>query len=253
MEIFINGELNPEIFVVEIRNATHDLSDMLFAAVSSHSAVIESTHFLSVLARIPGGETSKKLLRLNLSVEKWERELADCAERALGGLPPERLAESNFHKNARDMLQTAKARSERDKLARITEPILLLAALQHATPPVQQLFEFAGIELKEWCDEIEHSLRPSATVEVFKGAKNDPARMVRQHLVVARSARSLAPEGHTALRTARRLTPVATGHTLLPCRRASRGFLRTTPARSWSRIEGPGAVTQVLIGGNGGR
>lgn len=171
MELFVNDKLNPEAFELDVRHATHDLSDALLAAVNTQSAAIESTHFLMVVAKAPGGVTRKKLTRFGLTPEVWERELGACAIKSKGGAPLAHLTESSLHDSARAMLNTARELCAQYDFIRITETILLLAGLKHATEGALKLFK--DIDLDSWTEELEQSLRKVAPVEVFKNAEVD--------------------------------------------------------------------------------
>lgn len=171
MELFINGKLNPEAFELDVRHATHDLSDALLAAVNTQSAAIESTHFLMVVAKVPGGVTRKKLTRLGLTPDVWERELGACAIKSKGGAPLAHLTESSLHESARAMLKTARELCAQYDFIRITETILLLAGLKHATEGALKLFK--DIDLDSWIEELEQSLRKVEPIKVFKNSDVD--------------------------------------------------------------------------------
>jgi ATP-dependent Clp protease ATP-binding subunit ClpC len=171
MELFINGKLNPEAFELDVRHATHDLSDALLAAVNTQSAAIESTHFLMVVAKVPGGVTRKKLMRFGLTPDVWERELGACAIKSKGGAPLAHLTESSLHDSARAMLKTAQELCAQYDFIRITETILLLAGLKHATEGALKLFK--DIDLDSWIEELEQSLRKVEPVKVFKKGEVD--------------------------------------------------------------------------------
>ena len=168
MELFVNNKLNPEIFELEVRHATHDLSDALLAAVNTQSAAIESTHFLMVVAKVPNGVTRKRLARFGLTPDVWEREMGACAVKSTGGAPLAHLTESSLHESARAMLNTAEQLCSQYGFIRINETILLLAGLKHATENALKLFKSADIDLETWREELEQSLRKVEAVPVAK-------------------------------------------------------------------------------------
>ena len=55
MELFRDGKLNPAVFEADIRHGTHELNDVLAAALHTQSSTVESTHFLIALGKINGG------------------------------------------------------------------------------------------------------------------------------------------------------------------------------------------------------
>jgi len=168
MDLFVNGKLNHQVFDMDVRQGTHDLSDVLVAAAHTQSTAVESTHFLMAVAKVPGGMTQKSLARLGMTAEQWESGLATCAVQTPGGLPPAHLLETSLHDSAMAMLRATASRCTRDGRERISESILLLSALQHATPAVCQLCASADIDLTHWCKELEDALTPVTPLEVFK-------------------------------------------------------------------------------------
>ncbi len=167
MDIMFSGKLNLQAFEMDLRRGTHDLNDALAAAARTNSAAIESTHFLMALARIPGGMTQKSLTRLHLTVEQWESGLAGCAETLEGQQPPAHITAASLHASARNMLDAAKGYCAQYNLEHITEPVLLLSALMHATSAVSELCQDADINLEKWRAEIETSLKPFKALLVF--------------------------------------------------------------------------------------
>ena len=167
MELFVEGKLNAHSFEMELRQATHDLADVLLSAARSQSDCLESTHFLTVLSRVANGVTQKKLSRLGITVDQWETGLVSCANRSANGLPPAHLTEVALHKSAASMFEEVVNRCEQYKLFRISEPVLLVAALGHLTAEARQLFESADIDVASWREEIETSLQPVVPVTVF--------------------------------------------------------------------------------------
>jgi ATP-dependent Clp protease ATP-binding subunit ClpA len=168
MEFFVGGKLNTQVFDVDVRQATHDLSDVLLLAAETQSAVIESTHFLIAVSKVAGGVTQKSLAQLGLTVEEWETGLADCVRRKPGALPPVQLTPEIMDESAGAMLESAKGWCASVGLERINEPVLLLSALEQATPAVRDLCEGADINLAEWREKLENSIKPVQALAVFK-------------------------------------------------------------------------------------
>ncbi len=172
MDLFVqrNGSddaLNSGIFDIEIRRGTHDLNDVLLAAVKSQSASVESTHFLSALGKLAGGQTQKDLFQFGVSPEQWESGLASCVEETAAGLPPEHLVKSCFHPSALATLEKAAAICEAYRLPRITEPVLLLSALYNLTPSARVLFTSADIDFEAWCVKLEDIVRPPEKLDLY--------------------------------------------------------------------------------------
>ncbi len=159
--------LNNAIFDIEIRRGTHDLNDVLLAAVKSQSAGVESTHFLSALGKLAGGQTQRDLFQIGVTPEQWESGLAECVEEKATGLPPERLLKSSLHPSALATLEKAAAICEEYKLARITEPVLLLSALFNITPSARELFASAEIDIEAWCARLEDIIRPIERLDLY--------------------------------------------------------------------------------------
>jgi ATP-dependent Clp protease ATP-binding subunit ClpA len=172
MDLFVqrNGSddvLNTGIFDIEIRRGTHDLNDVLLAAVKSQSAGVESTHFLSALGKLVGGQTQRDLFQIGVTPAQWESGLAECVEEKASGLPPERLVRSSLHPSALATLEKAAAICDEYKLVRISEPVLLLSALCHLTPSARGLFSSAEIDLEAWCTKLEEIIRPIEKLELY--------------------------------------------------------------------------------------
>jgi ATP-dependent Clp protease ATP-binding subunit ClpC len=163
-----DGSLNLAAFEMDVRRGTHELNDALLAAVKTGSALIESTHFLIALGHIPAGRTQKDLERQVISVEQWESGLESCVLQSGQAELPETLTESCLHASARAMLQTAARTCAEFTIARITEPVLLLAALEHATQPVRDLISVAEIDVDHWCADLLDAITPPEVFAVFK-------------------------------------------------------------------------------------
>ncbi len=159
--------LNNTIFEIEIRRGTHDLNDVLLAAVKSQSAGVESTHFLSALGKLAGGQAQRELFQLGITPEQWESGLASCVEETATGLPPERLVKTSLHPSALAMLEKAAALCEEYRLARISEPVLLLSALYNLTPSARELFASAEIDPEAWSAKLEELIRPIERLAMY--------------------------------------------------------------------------------------
>jgi ATP-dependent Clp protease ATP-binding subunit ClpC len=168
MDIFVGDRLNTQAFDADVRQATHDLSDLLLIAAQSQSVVIESTHFLIAAAKVPGGVTQKSLAQLGLSVEQWETGLADCVSKKPGTPPPAHLTEDSLAESATNILEAAKRWCASVGLTRINETVLLLSALEQVTPAVRELCESADIDLADWRAKLEQLIKPVEAVPVFK-------------------------------------------------------------------------------------
>jgi ATP-dependent Clp protease ATP-binding subunit ClpA len=190
MQLFLSGKLNPHAFDEPIRRGTNDLGDVLLAAVQSHSSSVEVTHFLSALAGVRGGVTAECLSTHELTAEHWRSGLATCAETARAGPPPAHLLEGTLHPAAHEMLKDAAACTAERRLGRITEPVLLLAALRHLPPAALQLFEATSIDREQWCRKLKQIIDPPPPVAAFS-----PDGTVRME--------SFSPRGKKVLRLLR--------------------------------------------------
>ena len=169
MELFVDHKLNPYAFEIDIRQGTKDLNNVLLAAVKTESASVESTHFLIALSKVPGSFTQKTLTNFGLTSDHWQSGLSTCVQKTSGDLlPPTHLTENCFHESAISLLRTAQIRCAKDGLKLISEPILLLSALENATEAVRQLCESVDIDLEKWCNDIELTLRPITPIPVFE-------------------------------------------------------------------------------------
>jgi ATP-dependent Clp protease ATP-binding subunit ClpC len=165
MGLFADGKLNPQAFDSDVRQATHDLSDLLLAVANTQSDLVESTHLLMVLARVRGGITARSLDGFGLSLEQWETGLGDCAAKPPGAMPPAHLTNSVLHASAKLALDAAEARSTERGEPRISEAVLLLAALENATRAVRDLFQSADINWEDWLKRIKDRIsRPNGFV-----------------------------------------------------------------------------------------
>jgi ATP-dependent Clp protease ATP-binding subunit ClpA len=169
MNLFINGKLNPHAFEVSLRQATHEFSDVLLAAAQTQSALVESTHFLMALAKVPGGATQRSLSQLGLSSEQWTSGLADCAQVTTDRLPPAQLTEDSLHASAGALLKGLEHQCALYNLVLVSEPMLLFCALQQATASVVDLFRSVDVDLVQLARRVEDDhLKPPDVVPVFK-------------------------------------------------------------------------------------
>jgi ATP-dependent Clp protease ATP-binding subunit ClpC len=169
MNLFVGDKPNVEAFDADVRRASHDLSDLLLVAAQTQSALVESTHFLMVIAQVANGATQKGLAQLGLTIEQWQTGLADCVRKTTGGLPPPHLTRDTLHASAHAALNAAQDLCARFDLPRISEPVLLHACLRHATPAVRELCASADIDLEGWCAKLEQQIRPVKSLAAFNG------------------------------------------------------------------------------------
>jgi len=166
MDLFLSGVLNAQVFETDVRQATHDLNDVLAAVVRTDSAKVESTHFLMVLAKAPG-LTRSELAHLGITPEQWEAGLADCVARGAGGPPPARFTEDCLGETGRGTLEAARAYGQQFRLPRISEAVLLLGALENLSQRVGTLFQEAGIDVERWRQQLRRLVEPVVAVEPF--------------------------------------------------------------------------------------
>lgn len=166
MDLFVSGVLNAQVFETDVRQATHDLNDVLAAVVRTDSAKVESTHFLMVLAKAPG-LTRSELAHLGITPEQWEAGLADCVARGAGGPPPARFTEDCLGETGRGTLEAARAYCQQFRLPRISEAVLLLGALENLSQRVGTLFQEAGIDVERWRQQLRRLVEPVVAVEPF--------------------------------------------------------------------------------------
>src|ERR1700753_610736 len=164
MNLFNGDRPNLEAFDVDVRRASHDLSDLLMLVAQTQSRLVESTHLLMVTAKVPRGATQKSLAQLGLNVENWQAGLADSVCKFAGSLPPAHLTRETFDRSALDALSAAHSLCVELKLARINETVLLCAALGHATPAVRELCASADIDIDGWRAQLEQKPRPGKSV-----------------------------------------------------------------------------------------
>lgn len=178
MDLFVNGKLDPQRFDVAIRQATQDFAALIVAAAQTQSQLVETTHFLMVMADIPNGVTQKALKCLQLSVDEWRSGLGGCAHRTPDSLPPAHLTRDTLHDTTMAMLESAATRCAQAQQARIGEAVLLLSALENVTDAVREQFAGADIALDQWRHEIEESLRPVKPIPAF----DDSGAVLRESL-----------------------------------------------------------------------
>jgi ATP-dependent Clp protease ATP-binding subunit ClpC len=166
MELFRDGKLNPAVFEADIRHGTHELNDVLAAALHTQSSTVESTHFLIALGKINGGVTQRSLNRLGLTVANWESGLARLTEKAADALPPSHLMRDALHPSAQEMLRLVESQCA-SAVGEISESTLLLCALRALPPPVVNSLKSAKIDRDEWCRELEKSLQPVEPIFPF--------------------------------------------------------------------------------------
>ena len=176
MNLFVDGKVNPLVFETDLRRGTRDLADVLAAAVTTHSPSVESTHLLMALAGVAGGVTQNGLSRLGITREQWESGLSQCAMESRDDLPPAHLTRDALHDSALATLDAARDLCREAGLPRITEAVLLLCAIRHATVAVRRLCDAASLDLDGWAEGIETSLKPVRPVVVFN---EDEGRSLR--------------------------------------------------------------------------
>jgi ATP-dependent Clp protease ATP-binding subunit ClpA len=202
MELFTKGELNVQAFDEGIRKATEEFSSVIFEVAQKQSPCIQSTHFLIALAVIPDGVTAKFLSKQGFLPEQWRTGLLACAPTDANCLPPTTLSQDYFDDTALKMLQTAEDHRVRYNKPTISEGALLVSALQHVTSEVKDLFVQAGIDLDEWCSEIERSIQPVTPTQVF--GEDPPGALLLE---------SFTPAARKVLKLVRSETQ-ALGHTM---------------------------------------
>src|SRR5688572_7219510 len=114
MNLFNDNKLDPHAFDEVVRRGTHDLSDVLFGAAQTQSALVESTHFLMALGTVQGGVTQKYLSRFGLTPEDWQKGLSSCAQSSGSALPPAQLIRASLHPSAAAMLQAVEEQMRRE-------------------------------------------------------------------------------------------------------------------------------------------
>jgi ATP-dependent Clp protease ATP-binding subunit ClpA len=201
MELFVDGKVNISVFDPMVRRGTHDLSEVVLAAMNTHSPAIESTHFLIAVGRIDNGLTARLLQSNHMTPTSWQKGLSSCTRADTGRLTPMELTADAFDPTGKATLAMAAERCASLGQETISEGNLLLSALQNATPDVQSLFRDTGLSITDWCREIERMICPRTAIEVFedeslKPVKWDAFSPVAQHvlLVMKNDAESLGYE-----------------------------------------------------------
>ncbi len=189
MDLFIGGKLNPSAFEINVRTATHDLNDVLLAAAETKSRVVESTHFLIALARVPDGATHRGLRQQGVSADAWQSGLQEFAVKAANAIPPGHLTTDALDESAQQMLRATEQRCAQTGSPRITEPILLWAALRHLSPAARDGFQGVELDVDGWCKEIERELAPVKGLPVFE--QREPRTLI---------VNSFSPSGREVLK-----------------------------------------------------
>ena len=167
MDLFLNGTLDTRVFSAELRNATQDFKNVLFAAIDTQSVHLESTHLLMVLTDIKGGVTQRTLARFNVPPASLRSGLASCVTGCPDALPPEELTDEGMDATALAALEAARNRCIELGVPRITEPILLAGVLQNVTAEVSELCGCSGLYLDQWRESVEILLEPKIPLQVF--------------------------------------------------------------------------------------
>ena len=167
MELWSGDRLNPRAFEPSLRQATHDLAEVLVAATESGCGTVETTHFLMVLGNSPRGAARRLLSRRKLTPEVWRSGLAASAETTDGALPPAHLTRDVMHPSALAMLAEVTALCQAHQAPLVTETILMLAALRHLTPAVQSLLAEVEIDLPDWLSALETELAPREALALW--------------------------------------------------------------------------------------
>lgn len=198
MNVFVNGELNSEVLESHLRQHTQSMNDVLLATAHTQSPAIESTHILIVLGQIPGGVTAKALQCLGLPVEDWRSGLSECVERKEGVVPPARLSQEAFDPSALASFECAARRAQQEARGSISEGDLLLAAVEHVTGAVRNLFESVQIDLNAWRKQIEEMIEPVTPIDVFNedGSLRLDAFSTISRQVLARTKEAAESRGH---------------------------------------------------------
>lgn len=174
MNLYNENRLNTQAFDVKLRTGLRDFASVLMAAVETHAQSVESTHFLMAMGAIADGALSADLGDMGIGPEQWRSGLADCVIKAEGGPPLSQLARESLHETAHDMLVEAKVRCDSDGAQRISEDILLYAALGHLTPKVRELCESANVDVEEWRAKVAQRLEPLEEIDVFGEGDSEP-------------------------------------------------------------------------------
>jgi ATP-dependent Clp protease ATP-binding subunit ClpC len=166
--LFLEDQLNLEVFAPELRRATDDWNKLLAAAAMTQAAKIESAHILMALAGCPSGVTITGLGARGLTLEQWRSGLAECVEKSPGSPPLLALDAKALHESARLAFECAIAMSAKLKQPQVGEAVLLHCALRHATKPVRELLTSAGLDAAGWMSEIEKQWRPVVAFQAFE-------------------------------------------------------------------------------------
>lgn len=168
INVFSGDLLDPGAFEPLLRQVSQDFSRVLASAVRTQSPTVESSHFLMMLAEVPRGATMAGLADRGLSSEQWQSGLADSAVRSPEALPLLALSREAFDDSALGMLEEAATLCAELNLPCINELVLLYCGLNHATPPVRDLCQLAGVDLAAWMTELKKQWAPVISVTVFE-------------------------------------------------------------------------------------
>ena len=152
------GKLRLAAFEKSLLGLTHDLSDVLAAARTTHSPAVESTHVLMALAQIPGGKTAKLFRDKGIPVAHLIQGLTGAMVTDAAAQPPAFLALDSFSDSGRLLLETLQLLLEGGKWERIDEGLLLMATLKSLPDTVVNAFSAIKLNPNSLASELEEEL-----------------------------------------------------------------------------------------------
>ncbi|MFO1432371.1 MAG: AAA family ATPase [Candidatus Competibacteraceae bacterium] len=159
-----HGQPQERCFQSQLWRQTGQLTGILAAAAGTHSARVESTHFLMALAGIPAGFTQTFFRRKGFAPQELEQGLAGCASSDSQAKPPRGFTPDVLDDSARRVIAKLESDLASGRLSRIDEASLLLATLEQLTPRVAGTFEAVQLDPQELIDalrkEMQHYTRP---------------------------------------------------------------------------------------------
>lgn len=131
-----NGQLRLNVFDPALLRHLNNLKEVTDIAWTTGSPLIESTHFLIALCRIPNGLTRQFFSKQGLSYTDLEKGLGECIDSVKNVKKIESIQLELLEKSSKDLMNVLNTHLESDRQSKISESRLLLAALESLTPKV---------------------------------------------------------------------------------------------------------------------
>jgi ATP-dependent Clp protease ATP-binding subunit ClpC len=168
MNLLVNDRIDLDTLDPELRRLTNNLGDLLVAAMDSSSPRVESTHVLMALGGIANGVTQRGFGRRGISAAEWRSGLASFAANVAAPPPLAQLSVSSLDDTGAGTFRRAGELCDAARQSRVTEAMLLLAALENLTKKADEGLKSVDVDVIPWMAELRREIAPPTVPRLFK-------------------------------------------------------------------------------------